>query len=68
MKRVLIDINVVLDMLLERKLHLAASAAVWDAIESGGVPAAPSTLTAWVSTAVQDDAAHPAIRSQGCCT
>jgi predicted nucleic acid-binding protein len=35
MKRVLIDTNVVLDVLLERKPHLAASAAVWDAIESG---------------------------------
>ena len=36
MKRVLIDTNVVLDVLLERKSHLAASAAVWDAVESGG--------------------------------
>jgi len=36
MKRVLIDTNVVLDVLLERKPHMAASAAVWDAIESGG--------------------------------
>ena len=36
MKRVLIDTNVVLDVLLERKPHLAASAAVWDAVESGG--------------------------------
>ena len=35
MKRVLLDTNVVLDVLLERKPHLAASAAVWDAIESG---------------------------------
>jgi predicted nucleic acid-binding protein len=35
MKRVLIDTNVVLDVLLERKPHLAASAAVWDAVESG---------------------------------
>jgi predicted nucleic acid-binding protein len=35
MKLVLIDTNVVLDVLLERKPHLAASAAVWDAIESG---------------------------------
>jgi predicted nucleic acid-binding protein len=36
MKRVLIDTNVVLDVLLERKPHLAASAAIWDAVESGG--------------------------------
>jgi len=36
MKRVLIDTNVVLDVLLERKPYLAASAAVWDAVESGG--------------------------------
>jgi predicted nucleic acid-binding protein len=36
MKRVLIDTNVVLDVLLERKPHLAASAAVWDAVETGG--------------------------------
>lgn len=36
MRRVLIDTNVVLDVLLERKPHLAASAAVWDAVESGG--------------------------------
>ena len=36
MKRVLIDTNVVLDVLFERKPHLAASAAVWDAVESGG--------------------------------
>ncbi len=35
MKRVLIDTNVVLDVLLERKPHLAASAAIWDAVESG---------------------------------
>ena len=39
MKRVLIDTNVVLDVLLERKPHLAASAAIWDVVESGGVEA-----------------------------
>ncbi len=36
MTRVLVDANVVLDVLLEREPHLAASAAVWDAVESGG--------------------------------
>jgi predicted nucleic acid-binding protein len=36
MKRVLIDTNLVLDVLLGREPHLAASAAVWDAVESGG--------------------------------
>lgn len=35
MKRVLIDTNVVLDVLLERKPYLGASAAVWDAVECG---------------------------------
>jgi predicted nucleic acid-binding protein len=33
MKRVLVDTNVALDVLLERQPHFAASAAVWDAIE-----------------------------------
>jgi len=36
MKRVLIDTNVILDVLFERKPHLAASVAVWEAVESGG--------------------------------
>jgi predicted nucleic acid-binding protein len=35
MKRVLIDTNIVLDVLLERKPHLVASAAIWDVVESG---------------------------------
>jgi predicted nucleic acid-binding protein len=35
MKRVLVDVNVVLDVLLDRKPYLAASAAVWAAIETG---------------------------------
>lgn len=35
MKRVFIDTNVVLDVLLERKPHLVASAVVWDAVEAG---------------------------------
>ena len=37
MKRVLVDINVVLDVLLDREPHVTASAAVWAAIESGAV-------------------------------
>ena len=35
--KVLIDVNVVLDVLLDRQPHYAASAAVWSAIESGAV-------------------------------
>jgi predicted nucleic acid-binding protein len=34
-KRVLVDINVVLDVLLDRQPHAAASAAVWAGIERG---------------------------------
>ena len=35
MKRVLVDINVVLDVLLNRQPHVEGSAAVWAAIETG---------------------------------
>lgn len=35
MTRVLLDINVVLDVLLERRSHVEASAAVWRMIETG---------------------------------
>ena len=35
MKRVLVDINVVLDVLLDRQPHVEGSAAVWAAIETG---------------------------------
>ncbi len=35
MKRFLVDINVVLDVLLDRKPHAAASARIWAAIETG---------------------------------
>ena len=35
MKRVLVDANVVLDVLLDRQPHAKASAAVWTAIETG---------------------------------
>jgi predicted nucleic acid-binding protein len=49
MKHVLIDTNVVLDVLLERKPHVAASAAVWDAVESGG---AEGYLTAHAITTI----------------
>ena len=34
MKRVLVDTNVVLDVLLDRQPHASASAAIWAAIES----------------------------------
>lgn len=35
MKRALVDVNVVLDLLLDRQPHARASGAVWIAIESG---------------------------------
>jgi predicted nucleic acid-binding protein len=35
MKRVLFDVNVVLDVLLDRSPHVQASSAVWAAIETG---------------------------------
>ena len=35
MKRVLFDVNVVLDVLLDRKPYVEASAAVWAAVETG---------------------------------
>ena len=35
MKRVLFDTNIVLDVLLDRQPHVAASAATWAAIEAG---------------------------------
>jgi predicted nucleic acid-binding protein len=35
MKRILFDVNVVLDVLLDRKPHAASSAAVWASVEAG---------------------------------
>jgi predicted nucleic acid-binding protein len=35
MKRVLVDVNVALDVLLDRQPHVEGSAAVWAAIETG---------------------------------
>src|SRR5437899_2527528 len=35
MSQALVDINVVLDVLLDRQPHVEGSAAVWDAIETG---------------------------------
>ncbi len=35
MKRVLIDVNLILDVLLHRKPHADAASAVWSAVESG---------------------------------
>jgi predicted nucleic acid-binding protein len=35
MKRILFDINTVLDVLLDRKPHVEASAAAWAAVETG---------------------------------
>ena len=37
MKRLLLDINIVLDVLLNRQPHAGASAAVWAAVEAGTV-------------------------------
>jgi predicted nucleic acid-binding protein len=35
MRKILLDINVILDILLDRKPHVTASAVVWTAIETG---------------------------------
>lgn len=35
MRRILFDINVILDVLLDRQPHVAASAAAWAAVENG---------------------------------
>jgi predicted nucleic acid-binding protein len=35
MRTVLVDVNVILDVLLDRKPHVEASSAVWTAMESG---------------------------------
>lgn len=35
MKRILFDVNVILDVLLDRSPHATASAAVWAAVETG---------------------------------
>lgn len=48
MRRVLVDINVILDVLLDRKPYAKASAAVWAAIETGtsdGLVAAHAVTT-----------------------
>ena len=49
MKRVLLDTNVVLDVLLDRPLHADASAAVWAAVETG---AAEGMLAAHAVTTI----------------
>jgi predicted nucleic acid-binding protein len=48
MKRILLDTNVVLDVLLDRQPHVAGSAATWAAIETGmaeGMVAAHAVTT-----------------------
>jgi predicted nucleic acid-binding protein len=35
MKKILLDINVILDILLDRKPHVTASSVVWTAVETG---------------------------------
>lgn len=47
--KVLVDANVVLDVLLDRRSHFAASAAVWSAIETG---AAQGLLAAHAVTTI----------------
>jgi hypothetical protein len=37
MKKLLLDINVILDILLDRKPHVVASSQIWAAIETGRV-------------------------------
>jgi predicted nucleic acid-binding protein len=49
MKRILVDVNVVLDVLLDREPHVAASSAVWAAIETG---AADGLLAAHAVTTI----------------
>ena len=49
MKRILFDVNVVLDVLLDRKPHAAASAAMWGAVETG---AAEGLLAAHAVTTI----------------
>jgi hypothetical protein len=38
MKRLLLDINIVLDVLLDREPYVQASVAVWNAVENGSSP------------------------------
>jgi len=49
MKRVLVDVNVILDVLLDRQPHARASIAVWAAIENG---AAEGLLAAHAVTTI----------------
>ena len=37
MKRILFDTNVILDVLLDRRPYAEASAAAWEAVETGSV-------------------------------
>ena len=50
MKRALFDVNVVLDVLLDRKPHVEASAAAWAAVETG---AAQGLLAAHAVTTIR---------------
>ena len=51
MKRVLLDVNIVLDVLLDRKPHFTASASVWSAVEAG---ASEGLLAAHAVTTIHD--------------
>jgi predicted nucleic acid-binding protein len=51
MTRVLLDVNVVLDVLLDRKPHVERSAAVWSAVERGR---AEGLLSAHAVTTLHD--------------
>src|SRR5262245_60410424 len=49
MRHVLLDVNVVLDVLLERKPHVTAAAALWTTVETG---AARASLAAHAITTI----------------
>src|SRR5262245_13055421 len=67
MKRVLLDLNVVLDVLLDRKPHSEASGAVWSAVENGAVEGGVSAhaLTTMFYLVARPRGAHAARRVIG---
>lgn len=61
MKRVLVDVNVVLDVLLDREPHVESSSAVWRAVEQGRIEGllsdhAVTTIYYLVRTNVRNEA------------
>jgi predicted nucleic acid-binding protein len=55
LKRLLVDLNVILDVLLDRRPHVTAAARVWAAVETGTVP---GVLPAHAFTTIHDLAAR----------